>query len=77
MCELLALSTRHAAHLNVSLEALVRRSGPACGTRDGWGAAFYQGNDAVPGNRRCGECPHDLPEQLRECCEQMAESPQG
>ena len=32
---------------------------------------------AVPGNRRCGECPQNLPEQMREYCEQMAESPQG
>ena len=29
MCELIALSTRHAAHLNVSLEALASHSGPA------------------------------------------------
>lgn len=47
MCELLALSTRHAAHLNVSLEALASHSGPTGGTRDGWGAAFYQGNDSA------------------------------
>lgn len=47
MCELLALSTRHAAHLNVSLDALAGHSGPAYGTRDGWGAAFYQGNDVA------------------------------
>ena len=40
MCELLALSTRHAAHLNVTLEALASHSGPAGGTRDGWGAAL-------------------------------------
>ena len=32
---------------------------------------------AVPGNRCCGECPQNLPEQMREYCEQMAESPQG
>ena len=32
---------------------------------------------AVPGNRRCGECPQNLPEQMREYCEQMAENPQG
>ena len=32
---------------------------------------------AVPGNRRCGVCPQDLPEHMREYCEQMAESPQG
>lgn len=32
---------------------------------------------AVPGNRLCGECPDNLPEQMREYCEQMADSPQG
>ena len=32
---------------------------------------------AVPGNRGCGVCPQDLPEQMREYCERMAESPQG
>ena len=32
---------------------------------------------AVPGNRRCGVCPADLPEQMREYCERMVESPQG
>ena len=32
---------------------------------------------AVPGNRRCGVCPQDLPEHMREYCERMAESPQG
>lgn len=32
---------------------------------------------AVPGNRLCGVCPIDLPEQMRHYCERMAESPQG
>ncbi len=32
---------------------------------------------AVPGNRQCGVCPHDLPEQLAEYCMQMGDSPQG
>ncbi len=32
---------------------------------------------AVPGNRACGECPDNLPEQLRQYCERMTESPQG
>jgi sulfur dioxygenase len=32
---------------------------------------------AVPGNRGCGVCPGDLPEQLRQYCEHMTESPQG
>ena len=43
MCELLAMMTRRAAHLTVSLDALASHSG----TRDGWGAAFYQGNDVA------------------------------
>ena len=32
---------------------------------------------AVPGNLQCGECPTDLPEQMRAYCERMTESPQG
>ena len=32
---------------------------------------------AVPGNRACGVCPPELPDHLREYCEEMAESPQG
>lgn len=32
---------------------------------------------AVPGNRRCGVCPNDLPEQMLEYCERMTQSPQG
>lgn len=41
------MSTRHAAHLTFSLEALASRSGPTSGMRDGWGAAFYQGSDVA------------------------------
>ena len=47
MCELLAMSTRHAAHLTFSLEALASHTGPTSGTRDGWGAAYYQGTDVA------------------------------
>lgn len=32
---------------------------------------------AVPGNRQCGVCPPDLPENLAKYCAQMADSPQG
>ncbi len=32
---------------------------------------------AVPGNRLCGVCPSDLPEQLQAYCHRMTESPQG
>lgn len=32
---------------------------------------------AVPGNRQCGTCPTDLPEQMRAYCDRMTESPQG
>jgi sulfur dioxygenase len=32
---------------------------------------------AVPGNRQCGVCPPDLPENLANYCKQMTESPQG
>lgn len=32
---------------------------------------------AVPGNRRCGVCPDDLPEQMQAYCKSMTFSPQG
>jgi glyoxylase-like metal-dependent hydrolase (beta-lactamase superfamily II) len=32
---------------------------------------------AVPGNKLCGVCPHDLPENLEKYCRHIAESPQG
>lgn len=32
---------------------------------------------AVPGNRQCGVCPDDLPEQLANYCRQMTDSVQG
>jgi glyoxylase-like metal-dependent hydrolase (beta-lactamase superfamily II) len=32
---------------------------------------------ALPGNRRCGVCPDDLPEQMQAYCGRMTESPQG
>lgn len=32
---------------------------------------------AVPGNRQCGVCPPNLPENLAQYCEQMSASPQG
>jgi glyoxylase-like metal-dependent hydrolase (beta-lactamase superfamily II) len=32
---------------------------------------------AVPGNRKCGVCPDDLGEHLRQYCEKMEHSPQG
>lgn len=47
MCELLAMSSRRATRLTFSLQALAARSGLGQSTRDGWGAAFYQGSDAA------------------------------
>jgi glyoxylase-like metal-dependent hydrolase (beta-lactamase superfamily II) len=32
---------------------------------------------AVPGNRLCGVCPDDLPEQMRQYCERMEHTRQG
>jgi sulfur dioxygenase len=32
---------------------------------------------AVPGNRQCGVCPADLPDNLVRYCRQMSASPQG
>lgn len=47
MCELLAISSRHSTRLTFSLAALAARSSPGSSTRDGWGAAFYQGQDVA------------------------------
>jgi sulfur dioxygenase len=32
---------------------------------------------AVPGNKRCGVCPTDMPESLQAYCKQMEHTPQG
>ena len=32
---------------------------------------------AIPGNRQCGVCPADLPDNLARYCQQMGASPQG
>jgi glyoxylase-like metal-dependent hydrolase (beta-lactamase superfamily II) len=32
---------------------------------------------AVPGNRLCGVCPDDLPQQMQAYCQRMSDSPQG
>lgn len=32
---------------------------------------------AVPGNKHCGVCPADLPQELQRYCGKMGESPQG
>lgn len=47
MCELLALSSSRPAHLTFSLHTLAARGGAASSTHDGWGVAFYQGNDVA------------------------------
>lgn len=47
MCELLALSTSQPARLTFSLHTLASRGGLAGGTHDGWGVAFYQGEDVA------------------------------
>lgn len=47
MCELLALSSSEPAHLTFSLRTLAARGGEAGTTHDGWGVAFYQGEDVA------------------------------
>jgi len=32
---------------------------------------------AVPGNRQCGVCPTDLPDDMQAFCHRMTETPQG
>lgn len=47
MCELLALSSSHPEHLTFSLHTLAAHGGQGMTTRDGWGVAFYQGEDVA------------------------------
>lgn len=47
MCELLALSSSQPAQLTFSLNALAARGGMAGTMGDGWGVAFYQGEDVA------------------------------
>ena len=47
MCELLAMSSRQATRLTFSLEALSSHSAAPGVSRDGWGVAYYQGNDVA------------------------------
>lgn len=47
MCELLALSTSQLSHLTFSLHTLAARGSGSGDTHDGWGVAFYQGDDVA------------------------------
>ncbi|MDO8386592.1 MAG: class II glutamine amidotransferase [Polaromonas sp.] len=47
MCELLALSASAPAQLTFSLHTLASRGGATGAARDGWGVAFYQGEDVA------------------------------
>ncbi|MDI1342097.1 class II glutamine amidotransferase [Polaromonas sp.] len=47
MCELLALSTSGPARLTFSLHTLASRGGATGISRDGWGVAFYLGQDVA------------------------------
>lgn len=47
MCELLALSSRQATRLSFSLAALSSHSALPGNSRDGWGVAYFQGQDVA------------------------------
>lgn len=47
MCELLAMSAAAPEHLDLSLQILASHGDAQHGTNDGWGAAYYQGNDVA------------------------------
>jgi glutamine amidotransferase len=47
MCELLALSTSQPGRLTFSLHTLASHGGEAGNMHDGWGVAFYQGEDVA------------------------------
>lgn len=45
MCELFAMSSRYPTSVGFSLETLARRGGLEGPHRDGWGVAYFEGND--------------------------------
>jgi glutamine amidotransferase len=47
MCELLALSSSRPARLTFSLHTLAEHGGAGASAHDGWGVAFYQGDDVA------------------------------
>ena len=47
MCELLALSSSQPARLTFSLQTLAAHGGTGGSSHDGWGVAFYQGQDVA------------------------------
>jgi predicted glutamine amidotransferase len=47
MCELLAMSSAQPARLTFSLHTLAARGSLTNSTHDGWGVAFYQGDDVA------------------------------
>ena len=47
MCELLAVSASQPTRLTFSLHTLASRGGETGATRDGWGVAFYEGEDVA------------------------------
>ncbi|MFA9273793.1 MAG: class II glutamine amidotransferase [Candidatus Aquirickettsiella gammari] len=47
MCELLAMSGAVPEQLDLSLQILASHGDAQHGTNDGWGAAYYQGNDVA------------------------------
>lgn len=47
MCELFALSKLRTTRLTFSLETLAAHGAGTGRYRDGWGTAFYQGNDVT------------------------------
>lgn len=47
MCELLSVSSLHPTQLALSFRTLAAHSGGSSTTRDGWGVAFYEGNDVA------------------------------
>ncbi|OGA45266.1 MAG: class II glutamine amidotransferase [Betaproteobacteria bacterium RIFCSPLOWO2_12_FULL_62_58] len=47
MCELLAMSSRRVTRLTISFETLASHGASTNSTRDGWGVAYYGGNDVM------------------------------
>ncbi|MDX1472613.1 MAG: class II glutamine amidotransferase, partial [Reinekea sp.] len=46
MCELFAVSARHPTSIQVSMSVFAEHGGLTGPHKDGWGIAYYQGNDA-------------------------------
>lgn len=67
MCELFAMSSRWPTSVGFSLERLARRGGAEAPHRDGWGVAYYAGNDVSLMREPAPASESDLVRYIERC----------